>query len=183
MSAWTKIEHIEAASAQAEIEFLSIPQIYDDLLVVFSTRNTGSNTALGIRFNDSSSTIYTYKILYGNGSTAASYSETIAAGYNTYFNAYTVASGATASTFGNAYMYIPNYRSSTNKSCSIDAIGENNATSAYQSIVGGLWSSTAAISSIQIFSDPGGSSSNLAQYSSATLYGILKGSSGGVTVS
>jgi hypothetical protein len=60
-------------------------------------------------------------------------------------------------------------------------VTENNATNANQGISAGLWSNNAAISSIRLFYT--GSSNDIATGSSATLYGILKGSSGGVTVS
>ena len=45
---------------------------------------------------------------------------------------------------------------------------KNNATFGNQSLVAGLWANTAAITSISV----GGYSGNLAQYSSASLYGI-----------
>jgi hypothetical protein len=48
-------------------------------------------------------------------------------------------------------MYIPNYAGSSNKSVSIDAVTENNATAAEANLVAGLWSSTAAITSITLY--------------------------------
>jgi len=80
------------------------------------------------------------------------------------------ASGTTASTFGNAEIYLPNYAGNTNKSASIDMVSEQNATSTYMGLVAPLWSNTAAITSITLT----GASGNLAQYSTATLYGIKK---------
>ena len=85
---------------------------------------------------------------------------------------------ATSNTFGNTSVYIPNYAGSTNKSVSSDAVTENNATTASQQILASIWNNTSAITSIFV-SDTG---SNLVQNSTASLYGILRGS-GGATVS
>jgi hypothetical protein len=76
-------------------------------------------------------------------------------------------------------IYIPNYTGSTAKSVSVDGVMENNATYAAAGIIAGLWNDTAAVTSVSISSEV----ATLVQYSSATLYGILKGTSNGVTVS
>jgi hypothetical protein len=65
-------------------------------------------------------------------------------------------------------IYFPNYASATNKSFSIDSVTENNATLANQFLTAGLWSNTAAITSITLLAASG----NLAYYSTASLYGI-----------
>jgi hypothetical protein len=101
--------------------------------------------------------------LYGNGSASGSYTDTVI-----FANAN--ANSSTASTFGNFQMYIPNYAGSSNKSVSIDAVTENNATAAEANLVAGLWSSTAAITSITLYNY--GSVTNFMQHSTATLYGI-----------
>lgn len=175
MSAWTVIAHTEVGSGGAgSILFSSIPATYDDLVVVLSTRtsNTAIAEVINILFNGSSANI-TARLLYGIGSTVTS-------GTSTSNAAFTNGNDTTASTHGSAMIYFPNYKGSTNKSFSSDSVSENNATTAYQLILAGLWSQTAAITSLEF--DPG-SSANFAQYSSATLYGVTKGSSGGVTVS
>jgi hypothetical protein len=77
-------------------------------------------------------------------------------------------SSFTASTFANNEVTIPNYTSSNFKSYSVDSVTENNATQAYAIFVAGLWSNTAAITSITL----GLSSANFVQYSTAYLYGI-----------
>jgi hypothetical protein len=76
---------------------------------------------------------------------------------------------STSNTFANTSLYIPNYAGATNKSYSMDAVTENNATLAGQTIGAALWSNTAAITSIEIASNFG---TNLSQYSSFALYGI-----------
>jgi hypothetical protein len=167
------IAHQELASAQASITFSSIPQTYTDLYLVVSERNASSNdVGLFAAFNGSTSN-YSIRRLIGTGSSALSQNfaeRLIGASANANY---------TASTFSNNAIYIPNYTSSNYKSWSADSVTENNATGSYQQIIAGLWSDNSAITSIVI--TPNGGS--LAQYSSATLYGITKGSDGIVTVS
>jgi hypothetical protein len=174
MSAWTVIQHIEVPSAQANIEFTSIPSTYTDLLLVGSIRFARSAVDTTIRFEFSgNSSSYTHKLLYGDGANTASQAPAYAGWQN--------ANTSTSSTFGNFQIYMPNYASSNFKSFSVDMVMENNATASFQNITAGLWSNTSPISSIKMFDEALGS--NVMQYSSATLWGITKGSSGGVTVS
>jgi hypothetical protein len=175
MSAWTVIQHIEVPSAQANMEFTSIPQTYTDLCLVVSGRSSANEAGNGaimiIRPNGSSSN-GSIRYLQGDGSAASSSTDT-------YIWARLNSSSYTASTFANTSVYIANYTASTAKSISIDSVNENNATANRMVITAGLWNDTTAISSITILPEGG----NFVQYSSATLYGITKGSSGGVTVS
>jgi hypothetical protein len=77
--------------------------------------------------------------------------------------------GCTANTFGNGEIYIPNYAGSTQKSVSADAVAENNsATYIYSALNAGLWTGTAAITSIKLLIP----SYNFVQYSTAYLYGV-----------
>ena len=149
----------------AYIEFTSIPASYTDLLVLLSlrTENTGSGDTVRVQFNGSSSN-FTVKELSGDGSTAGSSSRTD--GYVGYMNA----DASTASTFSNISLYIPNYTSSNYKSYSVDKVSEQNGTTAYAELIAGLWSQTAAITSLKFIS--AGVSIDLAQYSTAYLYGI-----------
>jgi hypothetical protein len=174
------IQHQELASSQASITFSSIPQTYTDLYLVVSARSTrtdqGPRNTLSVQFNGVT-TGYSYRRLYGipslaTGSDSGSGADAFLLGYQT-------SNAATGSTFGNGSLYIPNYTSSNYKTGSGDSVGESNETSTGLSIVANLWSNTAAITSILI-QDPG---FNLMQYSSATLYGITKGSDGIVSVS
>jgi hypothetical protein len=170
------IQHQELASGQSSITFSSIPQTYTDLLLVFSARSerTGVGTDDVIVQLNSSSSNQSTRILWGTGSTAQSLTDTqpLIGEYPTSTN--------TASTFGSYQVYIPNYTSANAKSFSADGVGENNGTTSYQSITAGLYNSVSAITSILIKT---GSGSNLSQYTSATLYGITKGSDGTTTVS
>ena len=166
------IQHIELGSAQANLTLSSIPQTYTDLYVLFSGRVSVTDGGLRIRVNGSTANLST-RLLYGNGSSATSASETTYVG--------TVSdSNNTANTFGNGSLYFPNYAGSTTKSFSGEVVHENNGTSAVQWITAGLYNSSTAISSLELFNAGSG---NFVQYSSITLYGILKGSDGVTTVS
>jgi hypothetical protein len=144
----------------ASIDFTSIPQIYTDLAIKISARWDASFNAstLSITFNGSSAN-FSSRVIEGSGSSVSSFTST-----NNIGNAQGTSS--TANTFSSVDVYIPNYAGSNNKSFSADGVTENNGTIAYATLNAGLWSQTAAITSIGI------AISNLVQYSTATLYGI-----------
>ena len=148
----------------ANIEFASIPSTYTDLCVLLSLRTAGGGTGdtVRVQFNNSTSN-FTVKDIEGDGSTVASASRTD--GYIGYMNA----DGSTASIFSNVCLYIPNYTSNNYKSYSVNKVSEQNSTTAYSEIIAGLWSDTAAITSLKFVS---AGSFNLMQYSTAYLYGI-----------
>jgi hypothetical protein len=149
----------------SSIDFTNIPQNYTDLLVVYSLRSTyasDSNT-IYISFNGSTSS-FSDKGIYGNGASAASNSSARNIGA-------LPAATATANTFSNGQVYIPNYTSSNYKSFSVDNVQENNVTATYTDLRAGLWSNNAAINQVTIISNV----NNLAQNSTATLYGISNG--------
>lgn len=178
------IQHQELASAQASFEFTSIPQIFTDLYVAFSLRNdrgVGATSYAGLTINGNYTNL-SQRILDGNGSVANSYTYTSGT-YPVFF--YIPGSHYTASTFGNGGIYIPNYAGSTAKSISVDCVSENNSTTAYQTLQAALYNSSTAITSLGFISlnSELGAAGNLVQYCSATLYGITKGTSNGVTVS
>jgi hypothetical protein len=148
----------------ATIDFTSIPSTYTDLVVKVSGRAAGATDfgSLLLALN-SSGTGFTNRQLVGTGSAAVSNTGTTAVGP-------IPGTLVTASTFNNAEIYLPNYAGSSNKSYSYDSVLENNATGARTILGAGLWSNTAAITSISLTTDSG----NFVQYSTATLYGILK---------
>jgi hypothetical protein len=150
----------------ANIEFTSIPATYTDLLVKLSSRASDAVNVYALKFEfNSNASNYSSKYLYGTGSGSGSSISTTDS-----FTSYVNGSNATASTFTSSEFYVPNYASSNNKSFSIDYATENNATLAIAGITAGLWSNTAAITSIKFILEGG----NFAQYSSAYLYGITK---------
>jgi hypothetical protein len=153
------------AAGASSVTFSGIPQTgYTDLVVKVSARQTTGDVAYAnLRFNGST-TGYSYRSIEGDGSTAASYTSSAAAYGITNTSAYT------ANTFNNVEFYVPNYTGSNNKSWSSDSVTETNATGAYADLIAGLWSNSAAITSIQLFPNTG----NFVQYSTFYLYGVAK---------
>ena len=162
---YTLISSVTVGSGgAANIEFTGIPATYTDLVVKLSGRNSASgDDRFTIQFNNSSSNL-SQRRLYGEGTNVNSDAPASAIQPTGI-----VQDSYTANTFGNTEIYIPNYASSNNKSLSVDAITENNATTAYAMMVAGLWSDSAAITSIKLTPM---SSGNFKQYSTAYLYGI-----------
>jgi hypothetical protein len=161
------LERIELNSSAASVVFNNIPQSgYTDLKIVCSSRTsrTSDTDAIKIRFNGSSSS-YTNRVIYGSGSGVASFAgPTDAIG-----NAYTASDYLAAGLFGNQEFYVANYAGSSYKSVSVESVQEANTTYAEMDIIAGLWSDTAAITSITILPNVGGS---LSQYSTFSLYGL-----------
>jgi hypothetical protein len=155
------------AGGSTNLNFTGIPNTFTDLCVVWSTRDNvaGNQNNLLITFNGSS-TGYSERMVYGNGSSAAALSQSAA---NIGF-AYSAGSGATANTFSSGQMFIPNYSTSLNKTVSIEVVGETNASSAVQVATTALWSNSAAIDRITLTSNGG----TLQQGSTASVYGINK---------
>lgn len=165
MATFEKIATVDVgAGGQAAIDFTVIPSTFTDLCILISARDSVSAIAssCSISFNGSTSS-FSGIYLQGSGAGPATGSLARFIGNN-------VSSTATANTFSNAVVYIPNYAAAVNKSFSVDAVTENNATTAYTNLVAGLWSNTAAITSISLTPASG----NFVQYSTATLYGIKK---------
>jgi hypothetical protein len=157
------------AGSTTEITFSSIPQTYTDLKVLLSIRDaTGTMVDQGFRVNGLGTSIYSWKRLIGSGSGTSSSSGTNTRAFYTVVNAVS----STASVFSNAEVYFPNYRSSNNKVWSSDSVSEANATLAYQNLYAGTIATTGAITSISFYCEPTGSNS-FAQYTTASLYGIL----------
>lgn len=164
------------AGGAANIDFNSIPQTYTDLTLVVSARMSTNYFAdnFGIRFNGTTSTYSERTLRAIPAVSSASYT-----GQTYIFQTAATGATATASTFGNTIITIPNYTGATNKTVSIEAVSENNGTNNYMYLTAGLWSSTSAITSISLV---GYGAPTFQEYSTAYLYGTLKGS-GGATVS
>ena len=151
----------------ANIEFTSIPATYTDLVLKVSTRSDLANafSASSLSFNGNTAN-YSWRELFGVGNSQGSNSGTD----TSKGSGQVTGASATSSTFANTEIYIPNYASANNKSFSVDGVTENNATSAAAVLYAYLWSNTAAITSITLTANTG----NFVQYSTASLYGILK---------
>lgn len=153
---------VVGAAGASSVTFSSIPQTgYTDLVVKISGR--ASNPYIDMTFNGSG-TSWSNRYLYGNGSSAGS-------GTQAKFLGIESSTSNTASTFGSGEIYIPNYTSSNYKTFSAESVQETNATAAEMYITAGLWSNTAAITSIEIYPEGSGTWS---QYSTFYLYGVAK---------
>ena len=164
-----KIASTTVETPQASIDFSSIPSGYTDLVLKVSAKTNGTsegNEAINISFNGST-TGYSSKSLHGSGGAVASFS-----GGTTNIRIVSGGASDTDSTkaFSNSETYIPNYTSSNYKSVSVDGVSERNAATTYCLINAGLWSNTAAITSISITKLDG---TGFIAGSTATLYGVL----------
>lgn len=155
-------------TSAASVTFSAIPNTFTDLVLRVSARNDRAvvNGAMVLRFNGSSSSVYSWTELTGNGSAAAS----ARASSSTSLQGFALAgSSATSNTFTNTEIYIPSYTVSQNKPVSGISVNETNATAADMYATANLFSSTSAISSIEL--------SNVSTFqfvsgSSFFLYGI-----------
>lgn len=176
------IQHYELSGNQASIVFSNIPQTYTDLVVFYSLRHTSVAVDPGaFYFNTDSGPNYNMRLLLGDGSGTGSFSNAnYLAEYNNWSSLFLVPSGATANTFGSIKVYISDYSSnSKHKTVSTDCVNANNSSSSFVAMSTGVWKNNSPINAITFSSSTG----LLAQFSSASLYGIKAGSSGGVTVS
>jgi len=157
-----KIQTVTVGSGgAATISFTSIPQTYTDIKIVVSARTNHSDTqdVLFVKPNGSTSNL-TYISVKGDGSaTTANANNRLVTNGNT----------ATANVFGSADIYIPNYASAQFKSILADGVQETDGTDGNRTLVGNLWSDTAAITSVVLAPVTG---TLFLEYSSATLYGI-----------
>jgi hypothetical protein len=170
---YTLIQAVTVGSGgAANIAFSSIPSTYTDLSIVASLRSertTGGTDNLRLEINGSAAN-FTFRFMYGVG---------VGVGYSDLGTVNLMGSipqnagneNWTANTFTNTSIYIPNYAGSSNKAISVDTTTENNSSSSYTELLASLWSQTTAITSLTLKT---GSGSDLTEYSTAYLYGIVK---------
>lgn len=165
------------SGGSSTIVFSNIPQTHTDLVLVFSCRTdrTGSSGAFGngtdilnLTFNGSS-TGYSARRLESPGSSSPYSSNDTSPSAIYVYQANGSGDNGTSNTFGNGKVYIANYTSSNYKTVSDEGVQEANNTQAFMGLTAGLWSNTAAITSISLAPNAG---TTFLQYSTATLYGI-----------
>ena len=149
----------------ASIDFTSIPATYTDLVVKISARTNETQIYASMFVKINGSQTGNVKLLQSDGGSVSSNSDP-----TNMVDLFT-GNSATANVFSNGEFYFPNYLSSNVKSYSSDVVGENNAGTSYVRLTAGLFSSTAAITSIGFTPQ---ASKTFLQYSTATLYGIKK---------
>jgi hypothetical protein len=161
---YEKIATTTLGSAQSTFSFNSIPSTYTDLRLVMTGLSSTANNQ-GIQFNSDTATNYSSTILYGTGSSAASFRYTGA----TYIHiASDIVVGPTTYPVL-VTVDVFNYAGSTNKTCLITTSLDLNGSGETVARVG-LWRSTSAINSITFMRTAG----NFSIGTTATLYGILK---------
>jgi len=167
------IETKTLLSAASSIVFISIPSTFTDLVLQFSGRNSNAEVVSGTKMSLNSNESISFRGLTGNGSSVS-----VTAGSDAYVGNIP-GSSATSNTFGSMQIYVSNYASSLNKSITLESITENNATTASQFIMTHSWNNTSVVNSIGVAVFGG----NFVAGSTASLYGITKGSDGITTVS
>jgi hypothetical protein len=156
---YEKIATTTLGSAAATIDFTSIAASWTDLRLVLTC--TGSGYIYPNARVNSSAALYSYTILYGDGTSAASYRDVNDAitlswnGTNTIPVLYT--------------MDLFSYAGSTYKTILTTGQEDNNGSGVVNRAVS-LWRSTSAITSITLR----GGGNNFASGTTATLYGVLK---------
>jgi hypothetical protein len=166
-STYTLISSVALTGTAATIGFTSIPGTYTDLKMVYSLRGSDSTPGSYMQFNGVS-TNYLFSFMEGNGTNGAAATSAYSISTTAIYLNQIDGTGFTSSVFSNGEAYIINYTSSNNKPISLENVIENDGTAAYQSFCAGLWSNSAAITSITITPTSG----NFVQYSTAYLYGI-----------
>ena len=178
------MQHIETvpvgAGGAASITFSAIPDTFTDLVLVTSIRDTGAGFQLLLMDINGSATNRRWRSLFGNGVGGVGTQDETAGNPA---NMIALVNGSTSAAlniiaYTSAQIYLPNYRSSNNKSFSADSTTENNSGENYSFFMAGLWEQTAAITSLTIKT-----TNTVAEFSSASLYGITAGSDGIVAVS
>ena len=155
------------ASAVSSYTFSSISGSYTDLILVGSFYSTVNDVGVYARFNSDTGTNYSNTVLVSNGTTAQSQRNSS----NTFMNvtAWNVGLGSTNGIYSPAIFNVMNYANTTTYKTTITrGSSRSNDGSGETMALAGLWRSTSAINSIQIYY----SSGNLAVGTSMTLYGI-----------
>jgi hypothetical protein len=153
-------------SATASITFSSIPATYTDLRLVFVGIESGvTQVSKRIYFNGDTGSNYSATKLLGNGTAAASANNTSDAGLRFASDQVGDASG-TIPVFTTFDIF--SYAGSTYKTTLIATSSDQNG-SGYVQRTAGLWSNTAAITTIRLGFNTG---ATWAAGSIATLYGI-----------
>lgn len=160
-STYTPIATYTAGSSFADYTFSSIPSTYTDLVLVIEGTSFVANNGVSLRYNGDTGSNYSLTQLGGTGSAVASARRTSQGFININYNGYW-----TSSTRGMIVVNIQNYANATTyKTCVVRA---STASTGVDAIVG-LWSNTAAITSLTVGSDGSG---NLGATTTMTLYGI-----------
>jgi hypothetical protein len=163
------------AGGASSMVFSSIPQTFTDLFVLVSARHTNPfNNYLVAQLNSTTSG-YKFRGINANGSSVNSFTNATG-GYNGAGMYFGNIGGTdyTANVFSNCQLLIPNYTGAVAKQGIGEGLFENNDTVAQMMTVTCQSTVTAAVTTLTLIP----ASTTFPQYSTAYLYGILKGSGG-----
>lgn len=154
------------ASLNGNANFTSIPQIYQDLLIIGNMRGVNANTIeyLNLQFNGSSAN-YQYTTLTSDGASASS-SRTSPYGGAFWFGNMPGGNSST-NLYGTFAIHIPAYANTSTYKIALCQSAHDQNGSGMTSLIAGTWGSTAAITSVNVFGSNG--ANNIGQVG---LYGI-----------
>jgi hypothetical protein len=171
-NSYESIQTVTLSGNQNVISFTSIPSTYKHLQVRAIARSSEAQlaTQCKLQFNSDTGSSYTFHGFFGNGTSVTS------DGYGTgVVNGVTPvlripAANAASNQFGATVIDVLDYQN-TNKYKTVRSLnGYDSNGSGQIHLTSGLWTSTSAVTSLQI-SHQGGSA-DFVQYSSFALYGI-----------
>lgn len=149
------------SSSSASVTFSSISSAYTDLVLVVNLKGDVAGFAPRMRFNNDSSTNYSWVRMSGSGSAVSSARVSSATSINI---------GSTANVYTTdgfvGICQIQNYANATTFKTTLNR--GNNATDGTEAIVG-LWRDTSAINRVDVVNT---ASANFNSGSTLTLYGI-----------
>lgn len=166
---YTLISSNILSSSAGTVTFSSIPATYTDLMLLASIRTSQAGVNNGtatLTFNGDTAANYGVTSINAYGSGGNTGNSTGLSGISLNSGALNSA-GHLADTFTHHEMYIASYKESGYKTFMMQTAGEDNVTSVYMGIQAGLWSNSAALTSITYTC--GG---NFVSGSSFYLYGI-----------
>jgi hypothetical protein len=149
-------------SSAASVTFSDIPATYTDLVIVCFAKSTGAASSAGgtLRLNSDTGSNYSHTILYGTGSAAASIR---GAG-----DRMRVFGDIPTGEFTATTIQLMSYANTNVNKTVLSSYADAGALVAR---IVGLWRSTAAITSVSLFSNDAGADS-FASGSTFSLYGI-----------
>lgn len=151
----------------SSVSFNGIPSGYKHLQVrgILRSSYVPSNTNIRLTFNSDTANNYAAHDLTGNGSSATAGSESSNSSIGIARGAY---DGLTAGVFTAFVIDILDYANTSKYKTTRTLMGYESNSEGQVGIRSGLWQSTNAVTSMNIFSNVG----NLTQYSSFALYGV-----------
>jgi hypothetical protein len=169
---YTLIQTINLTSGQTSLDFQNIPNTYKEIALHYYLRNTGSNGACVLRFNNTSTNYYNIRMTgaYTQANPSADAIWQSVGGFGCMMS-----NNWDSNYFSNGLLIISHYANTSKDkngwySTTSEVNTANHGGAGLTSLVGLQWNNTSAISRITITSEDAGA--NIAANSFASLYGI-----------